>query len=201
MNLIANNCCGAYWYKYNDLQFNNPFVWMVLDYPYMLNLAMQYKNIDFTKIKLFQGNLDQHDYYGININENINIEYVHYRYKENVENIQKEGVELFSKNIHKFTVDKFFNRTARMLKLNEDPTFLIMDYKDHYYTENTQHFIDQVKYDTIIFTNNNYKINRDNVQLILTKEQSITHRRIQPEDFIKTYNNDINNAIKILSYK
>lgn len=121
MNLIGNNCVSGAIYKLNNIQYNNPFFWCNIYHNDFMYLIKNYDNINFTN---FYCSLE--DYYdfvkttNVNIDNKINLHYLHYRLSN--DDLKREGINVFSKNIIEYTKEKYIVRLNR--KSTEEPIFL-----------------------------------------------------------------------------
>ena len=121
MNLIGNNCVAAAIYKINNIQYNSPFFWMNIHHNEFIYLIKHYDEINFNN---FTCSLE--DYYDfikttkINIDNKLELHYLHYRLSDN--ELQKKGINVFSKNIIEYTKEKYITRLNR--KSKEPPIFL-----------------------------------------------------------------------------
>lgn len=52
MNIISNNCLGGFFYKFNNIQFNNPFIWSAILTDSMYYLIKNYDTINFNNFEL-----------------------------------------------------------------------------------------------------------------------------------------------------
>jgi hypothetical protein len=133
MFVIGNNCCAAYLYQKIGVQFNHPFVWMVLSNLSIYNLLEHWYDIDWTNINLRESS-ERAGTYILNVDGLVDIHYVHYRLNLNKPTLEvmrpknsheAVGSHIEWNQIYKYVVSKYISRTARMLKLSEPPCFLI----------------------------------------------------------------------------
>lgn len=190
MNIISNVCSGAYLYNKMGIQFSNPFMWSVLHHKDLKELCTNYTTINFENIKIVpcervKGAL------AILLEDKILIEFVHYFQDSRFTVPTKIGADVHFAEMRKYTLSKYFDRLRRMKQLNEAPVFLLMDMKDDFTKEHTQDIINCTKYKTIIFTNRDYDIKNESVNLIKTSLTDSQQLYYDGKAFIDDYYNDI----------
>ena len=142
MNIIGNNCCSGWLYKEFHLQFSNPFVWMVLPYNSILYLLSNFNKVKWNRVKMVESQHRKNTYV-LTVDNEIQIHYVHYKFDPtathlvvNRDDYQRSHAEISRSNrggdvyycrIWEYIYDKYKERVARMLELNEPPMFLIKD--------------------------------------------------------------------------
>lgn len=128
MNIISNNCIGAHIYKFNNISFNNPFMWMYMDCSDFIQLATNYNKINFKNITAqFEINRCGHQSVVINCDNIFNTHFIHY--------IQNDGcvipskrqdnpnsVDILYNDIINYAIEKWHTRVNRMI--NEEPIFM-----------------------------------------------------------------------------
>ena len=133
MNIISNSCCGAYLMRNHiKTEYVNPFCWNVIDLKSYYYLIKNYASLDFLNYKLYK---DENWNFSIVLNDNIKIQFVHYLFDKNaIELTQKSDSEsdiLLWNKMWVYVVEKYVERTKRMLQNNEHPIFIIADIKDN----------------------------------------------------------------------
>ena len=116
--IISNNCVGAEIFRQLHQQYNNPFMWNLIQWQSYFKLIEDFDNIDFTKTKM---RIDKDNAFGENQNtvtimlqDGIEIPFVHY-HKDNRYSRPKKGeVNIFYKDIEKFAQECWTRRLDRM---------------------------------------------------------------------------------------
>lgn len=171
MLVISNNCCGGRLYQQTNTKFNNPFIWMVSPYDSIYYTMMNFKNVNWKDIDFKKSKLRPNTFI-INVQNNIDFHYVHYKFDEKANTIVQEKKfdieehwtgDVFYNKIWEFVLKKYQERTKRMLELNEDPCFLIC--QENYANINQKHTLKDIancesKYKRIIITTDE-SINRN----------------------------------------
>lgn len=120
-NIISHNCVGAEFYKLQDCQYGNPFIWCVIPPDDFQRLYNHYNQIDFSNIKLEKDK----KYYKIVIDDKINVYYVHYKYskEDKIPRRIKNGDILYI-DIERYIMEKYLMRLKRM---SGKPLFVVTD--------------------------------------------------------------------------
>ena len=125
--IIANNCCAADLYKSNHIQYNHPFMWCLIMYKDMISLIDNWEHIHYDTYELYP-NIRVPDTYIMRIDNMINVQYVHYFNKSEM-NKPTKFADRFNElrhigyaNIKQYIIDKYKERVARMHGL---PVFLV----------------------------------------------------------------------------
>lgn len=137
MMVISNNCIGGYYYNHMNMQYNNPFIWSCLTYDSIYYLLQNYKNINWYDYSIRKSDIIK-DTFILNIQNNIDIHYVHYKFDANATTLQKD--KTFDKTKYDFWMgdikyykildfinEKYLTRVNRLIKELGDPIFLIVD--------------------------------------------------------------------------
>ena len=190
MNIISNVCSGAYLYKKMGCKYNNPFMWSVLHYNDLKELCTNFENIDFDYALPIKCERVK-DAWSILIDEKILVEYVHNLQNPNYSIPTKVNDNVLYNKMWKYTFDKYMERLARMKDTNENPVFLIMDFKDDLTYENTLDLIKNTKYKMIVFTNRDYKYKNESVMIIKTNLTDSQQFNYPADEFINKYYNNI----------
>ena len=136
MNIIANNCCGGWFYRLHQVQFNNPFIWMVASYDSIYNAMEHFYDINWANIQLSESRLRKNTYI-ITVDKLIELHYVHYILSEECTELTVRPHKLYPEydgnilgdQIWNYVVDTYMKRTRRMIASAEQPSFLIRDEK------------------------------------------------------------------------
>ena len=204
MNLIGNNCGSAFYYKFAQIEFNNPFVWCLFTPQDMIYLIQNYENIDFDEIDLAK--LDENTFktsnlvrqrmkehrniVGINIDNKITPYYVHYLFDCRCETPVAHGIDVFYKRNYEYVYDKYISRLNRN-GLDEQPTFLIIAYSFHGWTYELLREVCNIKTDKKIIIITNYDIpHNSNVHIIHDDLQNL-----DTEFVTKIHYNDIKSIL------
>lgn len=130
MNIISNNCLSGFLYKdFLRQEFNNPFVWCVIDFTSMLYLVQHYEDIQFTNYELSK---DDNWNFSIIIDKHVKVQYVHYKFRSSADMLctnKNISGEVYYNKIWEYIVDVYNKRLARM---TEAPLFCIMNFKTIY---------------------------------------------------------------------
>lgn len=126
MNVIGNNCIGAYFMNEWKEEYKNPFIWHILLFNDMLNLIKNYDNINFLDYEIAKSELKPGylNTFKLLVNNKITIHYPHYKFKAD-ENVPKViHVDVYYNKIWEYVVKKY---EKRLLRMTEKPCFLIID--------------------------------------------------------------------------
>lgn len=124
MNLISNCCLIGDYCENKHIQYFTPFVWNTFFPDDIKVLINEYKNIDFTKVKLVK--FKDTKYYGLKIDDKLTVYYIHYLYSEHNGIIRnKYNKEVTGRDIEKYIVESYERRLAR-LDVTEKPKFMFI---------------------------------------------------------------------------
>ena len=134
MLVIANNCCGGWLYQRANVPYNNPFIWMVAPYKSILTVMEHFRDIHWGNFQLRESRTRLGTFI-ISVDGQIDLHYVHYKFNPLVSHaivdrqLNKSGGvrDVESNHIWEYVVDKYIERTKRMLRSNEPPVFLLRD--------------------------------------------------------------------------
>jgi hypothetical protein len=140
MNIIANDCAGAYIYKdCIRCDFMNPFIWSSIDIDNFLKLIKNYDELNFRNIKceLIENNSgickNKSMIPRITIDDSVNIHYFHYIQNDKYSTPTKvEGYTMY-KDIITYTIDCYIRR---LNKTKEQPIFIWDVTKAIWYNKN-----------------------------------------------------------------
>lgn len=186
MNIISNSCVGAFLTRdYLKEEFSNPFIWSYIDNKSFYNLIKNYDNINWFNYELVK---DNNWNFSIIIDKQIKVDYPHYKFDKNANELtyfdeDNQNRNVYSNKIWEYIIEKYEERTRRMLTKNEKPLFLlatcydfnIKDYNHHYDIDWINNIdLLETKYRVILvskhFKFNNklcyiYKYSKDNIEL------------------------------------
>lgn len=196
MNIISNCCAGGEFYKrIYKTKYNNPFIWSMLSASDLIYLIENFNNINFLKYEILP--VENEDYFSIKVDNKINIIYTHYHYK-NCE-MTKNNVDVYYKDIKKYIIEKYNERTQRMLNNSEKPEFFIITYTKHTYDydyEKTKKIIESLNnkdFKATIITQfySLIKLSNDKLKIIYDKNVSKTSNNF-PLFLIRDNKNNLN---------
>lgn len=125
MNIISNNCCGGFCYKYTNTEYNNPFMFASTQYKHLMYLLLG--QINFAKFAI-EETIDpcgKGKCYDIIVDNKIRICYVHHIRDDAYSIPTISGINVYYRYIYKYLVDRYIARCKRMCALNEKPVFLL----------------------------------------------------------------------------
>lgn len=135
MLVIGNNCISARLYEQLKLEFNNPFIWMVLPYDSVCYLMSNWDSINFNKFEIKASKFKNNTFVLI-IDGKIELHFVHYVLDKNAnmplkeQKYTKDGAwwgNVRFKDIESYIKEKYITRLNRMKQCNEEPVFLLRD--------------------------------------------------------------------------
>lgn len=164
MNIISNNCIGGYIYTETKTMYNNPFMWTNILTPEFVNLVNSYNNIDFLNYNITyehtgwndNGDLPKNTLVTtVHIDNLVDVYYTHHLYYSKYDTIHKltNGNRLLSNNMKDFVDEKYNSRIQRMIKVNEPPIFIYLEW-DY---EKESDILLENKTDNIIIISAKYK--------------------------------------------
>lgn len=174
MNLISNCCLIGDYCENKHIQYFTPFVWNTFFPDDIKVLINEYKNIDFTKVKLVK--FKDTKYYGLRIDDKLTVYYIHYLYADHELTRDNYLKEVTGREIEKYIVDSYKRRLDR-LDFTEKPKFMFItnrkahtDILGRQETESEwQEIIDLLKtknYEAIIFTKFENLHENENVKVV-----------------------------------
>lgn len=119
MNVISNNCCGAYFYNSINQRQLNPFRFCWFDAESCFNIIQQYDTINFTNYTLTH---DANWMFYLNIDNQINVCMYHQLFDKNYNIPTKVGENIRYCKIWEYIVEQYDRRLSLM---TEDPVFII----------------------------------------------------------------------------
>lgn len=127
MNIISNNCLGGFFYKNNNIQYTNPFIWSAILADSMYYLIKNWKNINFNNYIIekseFNNTQNKLDIFKLIIDNNIIAHYTHFHFNSTDNKPRIKGFDVFYNKIWEYVINKYENRLKRM---NEEPIFIIL---------------------------------------------------------------------------
>lgn len=136
MNIISNTCLSAIIQRdFIKQEYENPFCWNLIDFDSMYYLIKNYENINFDNIELTK---NKNWEFSLIIDKKVKVQYVHYKFNINDNNITKRGSDIFWNKIWEYIIDKYNERKNRMITKNNKPIFIIGSihrWKYHTYSE------------------------------------------------------------------
>lgn len=116
MNIIGNSCCSSYIVKnYINESFANPFTWCSVTEADIVYVIRHYDDIDWMNFRadLYKNNtFNNYNVYMV-IDDKIIIKYPHYILSKT--DTMVSGVNVMSKDILKWSTEKYIERVKRML--------------------------------------------------------------------------------------
>lgn len=150
MNLVANNCVGGCFYKDENLQYTNPFIWTAVHAPYFLKGIKNWDNIDWLNYEIYK---DKDWNFFIKIDDTFILKCVHFIFSPHDSTIRKANGMIYYNKIWEYINDTYLKRIERM---KESPIFIIDWEKCLDFTEENQNeFLNSYdfKYPIILITN------------------------------------------------
>lgn len=136
MNIISNNCCGGWFYRFHQQPFNNPFIWMVAPYDTIYNAMMHFFDINWSNITINESKKRRNTFI-ITVDRLLELHYVHYIFSPEYPELtikphkiypEYDG-DILSDHIWEYVVETYIKRTKRMIQSGELPMFLVRDEK------------------------------------------------------------------------
>lgn len=194
MNLISNDCAGGFVYKFCNLEFNNPFIWMRLQENDFYYTIKNYEKINFNNFEIDKSFIDERphnkmDIFKLKIDDKIEIHYTHYHFSAKDNKIRIVPPEIFYNKIWEYVVEKYTKRTKRMLELNEKPIFFV-NFPRRKYTKNMRNKLlsENFKYKLIIITENEEDLKYANDdKLILIDKVDISSMEALPNKVVERH--------------
>jgi uncharacterized protein (DUF1919 family) len=168
MNIVSNSCIGAYlmrdYYKY---QYNNPFCWTFILVDDFVTLMNEWDNINFMKYTLEKRGKRLEDGFKTIIDGKVTLLWYHYLFSMKYNKPTTKGINVFSDKIWEYIIEKYEERTKRMLAANEKPIFIFADsynYKCEGPIEERRKKIEgsTTPYKKFFFDSNDYNYHNDN---------------------------------------
>lgn len=125
MNIISNNCAGAFIYSYTKTEYNNPFMWSLLSSQAFETLMCRWDDINFGRISFPP--LPETTKVTITVDGIIPVEYIHIKYDPLAIQPRKESPDVYVAKPYQYAYDKYIQRLKRMFLCKDKPIFLIAD--------------------------------------------------------------------------
>lgn len=202
MLVFSNNCCGAYFYNYMNVQYNNPAIWCRILYDSMYYIVTHYNDIDWLNYEIRKSTRKQNTF-DIVVDNKFFINYSHYLQDSSCSSIITTSKYDKEHKVHymgdvkyckiwEYIVQKYVDRCKRLLTTQENPCFIIRD-DEHFLsnaTRSTVHCVSDIinctPYKTIVLTQNKSLISVNaNCKVIYTS------MNLHPDDNIKCNLSDI----------
>lgn len=174
MNLISEDCHGAFTYEEMGEQFANPFMWSYITKNDMYYLIKHYDEINFQNYEIAKSFVrnrpkDKMDIFRIHIDDKIDIHYSHYHFSKNDNKIRIQKPEVYWNKIWEYVVEKYEKRLKRM---KDKPIFFVNFARQEYNEENRRRLLtEDFKYKIIIITEN-----EDELKYITEKKMIIVDK-------------------------
>lgn len=97
MNVICSSCVGARIYEYYKKQFNNPFIWCLIDGNNFINLIKEYNNINFSEFSISVTHKSRNTF--VIYDNKIKTMYPHYIYNKNINGIIRQKLDVTGNDI------------------------------------------------------------------------------------------------------
>lgn len=176
MLVISNNCCGGRLYQITETVYNNPFMWCEVPYDSIIYLMKNYDKINWYNYNFEKSQINKNTFI-INVENNISIHYVHYKFNSNAKTIiipkKTKDIRNMSNDVEyckiwEYVNEKYLVRTERMIKSKENPIFLIMEKTYPYKQKYTLNDIAECNspYKRIIITTDKSIIENDKCKVI-----------------------------------
>lgn len=159
MNIIANTCISAMVYRdYLKEEYPNPFCWNFIAAEDYFNLI---KNFDTLNFEIFELIKKENFKFYIKIDNLVEVYYPHYRFDKNKTCIAKIGNGVYYNKMWEYVVQKYEERTKRMLNKKEEPIFIIgSSNRGQQFTQKEQEkFLELTKYKMFLFSK--YKFEKE----------------------------------------
>lgn len=150
-NLIGNTCCAS-WITQQILhqEFINPICWSVIDFESAFNLVSHFYDINWIKINLQTD--DTLSNFSLCVDGTITINYVHYKFEANANELYKQGDDVYFNRIWEYIIEKYISRIQKMCQLHIAPRFIFTTPKEYrdartYYSLDEQYKLANLKTD------------------------------------------------------
>lgn len=207
--IISNTCLGGFIYKYSNKEYDNPFIWCIVNDNDMLYILEHFDEINFdnyklikvysknTKNRLWRGfRYVDRNIYGISVDDKIVIYFPHY-YKTNEKLINERGMAATGINIENYIITKYCERIKRTK--TKKPLFILeTDIKSKELNKPKTHNVLKMFYNAKTLYNkilltydknllNKYK-NTDNTQVLYCKFDTVEDKAKFIIDNINIFN-------------
>ncbi len=191
--IISNNCCGSNYYRKKNIEYNNPFIWMVVPQNSIKILLTEFDKIDWYNIDMKKSTIRKNTFIII-VDNKIELHFIHHYFDPKHNELffykDREGSHLCSNRIWEYIIKKYFERVDLMLKTNMQPKFII---QDQWYGNDKTNMNELIKipckYKRIFITSENVNSSDKNCKIIKVKYKE------QPEPTINKFFNEIDNFL------
>jgi len=140
INLITNNCLGAFTYQKLNIEYNNPFIWSVVTIDDMVKLLNNYNTLNWFNIRcektteMIKG---WNNSYNILVDNCFRIYYIHYKYNPKCLTLTKHTNSVNKEYLHmdEYVTNTYLRRVKRMLNSNIPPMVYVQQSGNEGWTE------------------------------------------------------------------
>ena len=126
--IICNNCVGAEIYRMLGCQFDNPFMWNLIEFDSYAKLIEEFDTLDLSDIST---RVVKDDAYGkdrhsvvLTVAGHIEIPFIHHHWSETARTPMRSGRELYYSDIQALVKD---NWNRRMQRMSDDILFIYIN--------------------------------------------------------------------------
>lgn len=208
MNIVSNNCAGAFLYTKMGIEFNNPFMWSLIFAKDMVSLLRQTElnrtEPDWRKVSalfMSQSTATENHYVeygddplipGLLIDNLFSVYFPHYRYRKDASTPIRNTINVYYNKNYIFAANKYMQRLARWTTVHEPIRYLIVAYDRHGWTRTLVNELLSIEYNhrLLLVTTESVTSNQDNVHIICDKLINQSHR-FDPKYIVQDYYNTI----------
>jgi hypothetical protein len=173
-------------------EYNNPFVWGWVSAADMLSIMRTYYSINWNNARLstYQNKeLQDGVCFTVHVDNIFDLTYSHYQFNTNYDFLTDHNTNMvFSNHIWEYVMDKYRQRTLRMITQNIPPKYIILDdFTEKGFSDRQISQIYEIsRMPVLIFTNKDTYSSNHLVQII-----HITADNMLPEHIIECYRDEI----------
>lgn len=198
--IISTNCIGAnFYHNYLQIPFYSPFIWAVTSYESIMNIIQKWDKIHWFNTRI-EENICKPLTYSVVVDNIFTIHYVHY-FKSSDHDLLYKGASVFSNNIEEFIMNKYNERTKRMLTYGDtsNPYFICHEEKqfNRSYKDLTNIGSMKSPFKRVIITEKPLNTSKFTQDVLLLHEDKIQ----LPEPTILKYGNDIKTFFGISNFE
>ncbi len=208
MNIVSNNCAGAFLYTNMGIEFNNPFMWSLIFAKDMLSLLRRTElNLtapNWRKVSaLFMSHstaIENHyiEYCddplipGLLVDNLFSVYFPHYRYRKDASTPIHNTINVYYNKNYIFAANKYIQRLSRWTTIHEPIRYLIVAYDRHGWNRTLVNELLSIEYSNrlLLVTTESVTSNQDNVRIIYDKSINQSHR-FDPKYVVQDYYNTI----------
>lgn len=208
MNIISNNCAGAFLYTKLGIEFNNPFMWSLIFARDMLSLIKQtetnrhepnWRNVSALFMSMATADENRYVEYGYDplipgllVDNLFSVYFTHYRYRKDASSPIYKTINVYYNKNYLFAANKYIQRLARWTTVYEPFRYLIVAYERHGWNRTLVNELLSIKYShkLLLFTTESVTSNQDNVRIICDKSIN-NSQRFDPKYVVHDYYNPI----------